>query len=150
MKVPTVATLVAVVAAFTGCSDSTSPAASACNDAVTSLNPTITVGSSVTFDWAPACGVAFLLVEEDASDRWSLLMPTETYSTPATANRITPIITYGQTPAVTGVVAEPPEALIPGVTYDLVLWRMLPPGNDAPCLQRFGQYCLAAVKQFTR
>lgn len=130
--------------------DAAGPDGDACPDETSSVEATVTVGqSSVAFDWTPRCSVALLLVEEEASDRWSISTPEESWTTPALANRIAPPVTYGEVPA--GITESfGPEPLVPGQSYELVLWSILPSGSTAQCLQRFESACLLEVEAFTR
>jgi hypothetical protein len=148
------------------CSDTTAPLVEECDPETVSVAPTVTVGASVVFDWNPACGVALLLVEEGASDRWVINTPESTWYTPSEANAILPPVTYGEAPA--GLEEDfPAEPLVAGQTYELVLWRALPPeaGDGAGCITTLvhsepalpGEpapptqtFCLLTVHAFTR
>jgi hypothetical protein len=135
------------------CSDNlASPEVQECDAGASAVSATIGVNNSgvVTFDWAPACGMMLLLVEEEGSDMWAINAPESSWGSPSAANIILPPVTYGQVPA--GTVADfPASHLVPGVTYELVLWRILPDGNaGSGCMLMFDSACLAAVKEFTR
>ena len=133
-----------------GCSkDSTGPDSAPCTAETGSVTATVTVGTSVRFDWTPRCSVAMVLVEEDASDRWLVSSPEDSWTSADAANKILPPLTYGQTPAGTEI-GEPPATLVAGRTYELILWRMLPSGSTAQCQQRFENMCLLTVTEFTR
>jgi hypothetical protein len=109
----------------------------------------VTVGQSIVIDWQPRCAVALLLVEEDASDRWGVMTPEATWNSPDAANRIRPRVTYGQIPNGT-TQFNPPEPLIPGTTYEVVLWRIVPATVIGNCSQNLEQACLVAVHEFRR
>lgn len=135
---------------LSGCSDSTSPGDNECPAETASVNATVTTAGSVVFDWSPRCAVALVLIEEDADDQWLVSSMNDTETLETSENRLLPPITYGQSPAnATEVSAAVP--LVPGHTYELVLWRVLPAGSStAQCLQHFDNACLVAVKEFTR
>ena len=106
--------------------DGQGPEPIACTDDTGSVEVTVTTGASVRFDWEPACAVALLIVEQEASDRWWSI-GTAIIDEPLLAelreNLITPPVTYGVTPS--GVdELQPPETLVAGVTYELTLWRV--------------------------
>ncbi len=142
--------LVLAGAAILSCSDDpTGPETADCAAETSSVEATVSVGSSVTFDWSPRCAVAFVLVEEDGGDVWWISTSEDDWDSPNLANRITPPVTYGQVPA--GILdSYGPDPLVPGTTYELVLWRILPAGSTAQCQARIGSACLIAVKEFTR
>jgi hypothetical protein len=140
--------LAGAAVALGGCSeDATGPAS--CGAETTSVTPTVAVSQSVTFDWDPACGVALLLIEEDASDQWLVGTPESTWGSPDGANRIFPPVTYGRAPA-GATERDAAASLVAGRTYELVLWRALAPGSTAKCLQNFENMCLLAVHEFRR
>lgn len=119
--------------ALPGCGDdATEP--QPCAPEVTSVDATISTGSTVTFDWSPACAVALLLVEEGFSDRWSVSDPD------MDENTIRPPVTYGVVPA-GATESEAAAELEAGVTYELILWRIDP---------ETGGEILLAVEEFTR
>lgn len=127
--------------------DPTAPEAAACTDDTGTVVATITSGLTPTLEWDPACSIALLLVEEEASDMWGVSTDEGVWDDAAQANRITPPVTYGVAPA--GITAfQDPLPLQAGVTYELVLWRVLPPSSTAPCVQRFENLCLLAVQTF--
>lgn len=145
-------TLLVASTMLVACSDDpASPAAEECDAGITEVSATITTSSdAVVFDWDPTCGMVLLLVEEDASDQWSINAPESNWGSPSMANIILPPVTYGVVPA--GTVADfPASPLAAGVTYELVLWRILPEGNaGAGCIMTFDSACLVAVEEFTR
>lgn len=131
-----------------GCDGSpTGPSAEACGPETTAVTVAVTTGPSVVFDWEPACGVALLLVEEGATDQWFVATDEELWVDPDRANRVFPPVTYGQVPSGD---LESREALplAPGVSYELILWRIVPEGVECP--QRLGTACLIAVQPFER
>jgi hypothetical protein len=103
----------------------------------------------VVFDWAPDCAVAFLLIEEEASDRWGIIAPGLSNSSTESANIISPSVTYGVVPPGTDEIT-PPEPLIAGRTYELLLWKIVPAGSTALCQARFENACLLTIKEFVR
>jgi hypothetical protein len=109
----------------------------------------VTTGTSVKFDWTPRCAVAMILIEEDASDRWSAAPPEDSWTSADAANKILPPVTYGQTPA-GAETGEPPATLVAGRTYELILWRALPGGSTAQCQLRLENMCLLTVTAFVR
>jgi hypothetical protein len=134
------------------CSDGPAgPAAQECDAATTTVAPTVTTSAqSVVFNWNPGCGMVLLLVEENGSDRWAINAPESSWGSQTTANIIRPPVSYGQVPAGT-VAADLPLPLVAGTTYELVLWRILPPGHSgAGCIMKWDSACLTAVKEFTR
>ena len=108
-----------------------------------------TVSASEVFDWSPACAVALLLVEEGASDVWGISTDDATWNSPDQANLIAPPISYGA-PQTGASQFQEPLPLVSGVTYELILWRVLPGGSAAPCQQRLGNLCLLSVHSFVR
>jgi len=145
MRSPLLAILAA--AATLSCSDSSAPRGCAANTG--SVNASVTASpTAVVFDWTPQCAVAMVLVEEDASDMWVVAAPNLSSTSTESSNIILPPVTYGVAPS--GTDADPPQTLIAGHTYDLVLWRVLSSGATANCQQRNGNACLLAVKTFTR
>lgn len=154
MKHRRIYALMARALALAGCDDrptsSEDPASlSSCEAETGSVQVDVSVGTSVVFDWNPRCPVAMLLVEEDASDMWGISTDEATWNRPEDANRIDPAITYGTSqPGVSQF--QDAQRLVTGVTYELILWRVLPEGSTAQCQQRFGNLCLLAVQPFTR
>jgi len=129
--------------------DPTSPEVVPCTAETSSVTATVDAGQSVVFDWEPACGVAMLLVEEDASDMWGISTDEATWTRPDQGNLITPPVTYGVTPS--GVTEfQEPLTFVAGGAYELILWRILPEGSQAQCEERFGNLCLLTVHPFTR
>ncbi|HMA23180.1 MAG: hypothetical protein ACM37U_08170 [Gemmatimonas sp.] len=141
------------LAAAISCSgDSTGPQVASCTEQTASVNVMISVGSSIAFDWTPACQVALLVVENDqGSDRWWIATfdPDADIDPTIEANRIAPRVTFGQMPA-TATHSYGPEDLIAGTTYTVALWRILPKDSPVHCQQSAGSACLIAVKTFTR
>jgi len=114
-----------------------------------SVEATVTVGSSVVFNWEPKCAVALLLVEQNGGDEWGIADPNLSNSSTEAANKILPPVTYGQVPS--GVDEDPPAAaLVPGQSYTLVLWKVVPAGSTVQCQQNSENACLLAVKPFQR
>lgn len=146
--------VIVLVCAFTvACSgDAAGPADAECSAETTSVTATVTGTTSAVFNWTPACAVALLIVEEDGSDMWWISPfagepPADT--TPEAANRITPSVTYGQVPA--GMAhSDETLPLVPGRSYDVALWRVLPAGSQAQCQEKFDNWCLLTMKTFTR
>jgi hypothetical protein len=140
-------------AAVSCSSDSTGPQPPSCLEETSSVNATISVGTSVTFDWTPACPVALLVVEGESSghDVWWIATfgAGDSEIVPTTANRIVPPITFGQVPS-TATSAFGPEPMVAGTIYRVVLWRNLPAGSSLRCQQNAGTGCLLAAKSFTR
>jgi hypothetical protein len=135
--------------------DSAGPTGAECPVGTASVTATVTQGAGPVFSWTPACAVAFLIVEEDASDMWwiSPFADEEALisATPEAANRIAPPVTYGQVPA--GMAhSDETLPLVSGRSYDVALWRMLPAGSQslAQCQTTFENLCLLTVLTFTR
>ena len=148
---------IATILTAVGCgSDSTAPIAEVCSPETTSFTATVSSGRSVVFDWEPTCPMAMVLVEEDGSDMWAIADDegdNNVWDGPDEANLITPPVTYGVVPAVAGepLQTRGPLPLAAGVTYDLVLIRVLSAGGLAQCpgLQ-LENACAVAVHPFTR
>ena len=68
---------------------------------------------------------------------------------PDQVNLITPPVTYGATPSVVDEI-QPPETLVAGVTYELILWRALTENSTAVCQLHRENGCLLAVHEFVR
>lgn len=148
-----VAYALAVVLTVSSCSsDATAPAAKDCADTTTSVNATISVHDSVTFDWTPRCSLALLVVEETMGhDHWWIagFNPDTVDNPTVSANRIAPRVTFGRVPA-TITDSFGPEPLVAGTTYIVGLWRVLPSGSTLQCQQKHGDACLVAVASFVR
>lgn len=135
--------------AMVSCSDGTGPEAGGCTDETGSVTVTVTSGVAPTFDWDPPCAAWLMLVEQDATDWWILEGATGTPGDFEKANLITPPLTYGLAPSTTGVFeTDDPEPLVSGVTYELVLWRILEEGSTANCLMHTDNGCLLAAEAF--
>ena len=149
-SIPLTAGLLAILVVGPSCSDdATEPETVGCTAETASVTATVSSGATPTFNWEPRCAVAIVLVEEDASDQWGLSTDEESWTNPTTGNRITPPITYGTIPQGT-VQTQAPQPLVTGRTYELILWRVLPPGSSASCLQKIENLCLLTVHEFTR
>jgi hypothetical protein len=133
-----------------GCSDDPAqPEPIVCDPELTSVTAFVSSGLSPVLDWEPACPVALVLVEEGGHDKWGIMSDEAGWDQPATANIISPPVTYGVVPD--GLIEIPnPEALEPGVTYELILWSILPAGSTAECQMRWDDACLLTVHPFTR
>ncbi len=157
MKSPGYSLAVVVLLAASACGGSgpTGVSQPPCTAETGTVTPTVSAGRVPVFDWEPACAVALLLIEEDASDYWGISSDEESWTSPEQANRITPPVTYGVVPpGVSQIPDDPfdvpyPIPLEVGVTYELVLWRILPEGSGAVCIERFENVCLLAVHEFT-
>lgn len=103
--------------AFVGC-DNDPIESVECEDDTDAVEISVDVDGSVVFDWLPACEVNLLLVEEDASDVWSV-------ESNGGGNAISPQVTYGTTPS-GAVETMAPAALVGGTTYEVILFRDLP------------------------
>ncbi|MSR19853.1 MAG: hypothetical protein EXR91_02595 [Gemmatimonadetes bacterium] len=93
--------------------------------------------------------MALLLVEEGSGDQWGVTTDDATWGNPVQANLIASPVSYGVVPASTSQL-QAPVTLASGTTYELILWRILPTGNAAPCLGRFGDVCVMASHEFIR
>ena len=105
-----------------------------CNEPMSVEVTVNTATSQPVFDWTPRCPVMLVLVELDGSDQWLLADQGED------GNSIEPPVTYGVVPAGAQQRSDP-EALTPGVSYDVVLWRLHSELADTDVL--------LAVKEFT-
>ena len=146
-------TLWVLALVLAGCSDSPTSgdeqaSRGVCEASTGSVAVTVNSGSPIVFDWDPFCPVAMLLVEEGASDMWGISTDEATWDSPDVANRIEPPVTYGDSSSGASTFQEP-RTLASGVTYELILWRVLPAGSTAQCQQRFGDLCLLTVHPFT-
>jgi hypothetical protein len=133
-------------------SDGTAPQPASCSEQTSSVDATISVGPSVTFNWTPACPVALVLIEpENSGDDvwWIATFASNTDIAPTTENRITPPVTFGQVPS-TAMDSFGPKPMLAGATYKLVLWRNLPTGDALRCQYHSGTGCVVALKTFTR
>lgn len=133
------------------CGDDADPVrpAVACADNLTAVTTTVTQsGDDVRFDWTPRCPVAMVLVEGVNGDAWRLWAPDSLWEGPE-ANLIVPPVTYGESR--TGMVGQPAEALVVGERYDLVLWRVTPPGTRmSGCAAFIENNCIVGLRRFTR
>jgi hypothetical protein len=139
---------VALVVVAGACADDPTGVAAECTDDTGTVAVSVGPGLTPVFSWDPSCAVALLLVEQEASDQWGISTDEATWDDPSQANRISPPITYGVTPASASELSAP-EDLTAGVTYELVLWRVLPDGSTAQCMQTLENLCLMAVHEFT-
>ena len=141
---------IASTALLGGCSDSSPSAPIPCSSSTGSVQATVQQTANGTrFDWQPACAVALLLVEENASDRWVISAPNMDENSTDASNIIVPPVVYGQAPA--GATEDAPaQALVPGRTYELILWKAVSPGTSVTCQSRFGNACMLTVKAFVR
>jgi hypothetical protein len=143
-------TIVATTLVAAACGkDSVSPSATACTAETGSVTATVESGGSIVFDWDPGCSVALLLVEADGGDMWGITTDDATWDNPDQANLITPPVTYGVIPSGASAIQEP-LALVSDVTYDLILWRILPEGSTTECQARFENRCVLTAHSFTR
>ena len=150
MKHATTISLMMLAMAVSACDDDpTGPDAAACTDDTGTVTVTVGSGLQPTIDWDPACAVALLLVEEDAGDQWSITTNEDDWDDPSRANRIVPPVTYGVAPA-NALARDAAVPLRNGVTYEVILWRVLAPGSTAQCQQTFENVCLMSVHEFTR
>lgn len=115
-----VSMLVALTTALMACSnDSTGPGeVPECTDQV---SVSVSAGTEPTFSWAPACRGFLLLVEEGATDVWSVIT--------LGSNDLAPPITYGVVPA-GATELEDPAPLLEGTTYQVIIGRDTGPGDD--------------------
>ncbi len=141
---------VAIAAALSSCSEgSTGPEAPSCLPNTTSVEATVSVAGSVTFNWSPSCPVALLLVEGDDGDTWWVSTPESDWESPEIANKIVPPVIYGQMPA-SATDYYGPDPLLAGGTYELILWRAVPEGVASDCEGGFAGMCLLTIKTFVR
>ena len=106
------------ILSLTACSnDTTDPDRWTCDDPMSVSVAVDTSGSQPAFDWSPSCGVARVLVEQNAMDLWHIgSAPDE--------NGIDPPVMYGVVPQGATEKYGPAHELVPGVTYDVFLWRL--------------------------
>jgi hypothetical protein len=103
-----------VLAVGFGCGDDDGTGPDANRNCTGDVTISVSAGLTPTFTWAPACRVAFFLVEADASDVW--------FIEPTGEQGIASGVTYGVVPA--GARQEEPAiALESGVTYDVIVAR---------------------------
>lgn len=142
---------IAGLAGAIACGDGSGPGDSDCLEDPNSISASVSSGTTPTLSWSPQCTMAVVLVEElDGGDVWALGVPDSLRSTPLSANRILPPLTYGVKPSgVTGVEADVAEPLVSGNRYILLLWRKLSGRKSPPCVLRLDDYCLYAAHQFT-
>lgn len=134
-------------AATLSCGDITLP--QACTANTGSVTASVAKSQNgVVFDWSPACPVAMVLVEDNGSDMWYAAAADLSSTSTESSNIILPPVTYGTAPS--GTDGIPPETLVAGHTYTVVLWRVISAGSTASCQQRNGNACLLTVKSFTR
>ena len=151
MSVRNTGLVAAALALGAACSDSAGPSDNVCKDETTSVEATVATGNSVSFNWAPACEVALVLIEADGSDKWLISTFDEQFRTVGDANKIKPPVTYGVAPSgIAGLQTMQPEQLIAGQRYELILWRRIPANSVASCAVHFDDYCMIALKSFTR
>jgi len=123
--------------------------AAPCADDTGIVSVTVSDAAQPVMAWDPSCAVAMVLIEEEASDQWLVSTDEALWTDPSAANLIAPPVTYGVVPA-GAEQTGPPATLVPGVTYEVILYRILPAGSTATCVQRFEQMCLMAVHAFVR
>lgn len=99
--------------AIAGCTDGATGPDDLGPCTVDSVDVSVSIGTTPTFTWTPACRVILLLVEQGATDQWLL---------EATGEGIASGVTYGTVPA--GATAdEPATPLQAGTTYEIILFR---------------------------
>lgn len=139
--------------ALVGCGDDGSgPEPLVCDDELYQVDATVAIqGSSVVFDWEPACPMAVMIIEEDGADQWLLITDESKWEEPDSANLIYPPVTYGVAPQDIFEVTDADD-LVPGRSYHFVLWRVLPLFGpiETGCIEQEGPVCLVAVELFTR
>ena len=128
------------------------PMAIACTDDTGTVTVTVGAGLQPIFNWEPACAVALLLVEAGSGDVWGISTDNATWDNPVQANLIAPPITYGVAPT-SAPELQAPDPLAPGVSYEVILWRVLASGSTTQCVARVGNpadVCVMAIHEFTR
>lgn len=146
-SVPT-APLAAFAFLLSACSDDgAGPEIPACEAETSSVAVTVGREGGLTFDWSPDCAVFLVIVEEQGSDRWGISTEEDSWNS-TQGNRIVPPLSYGVAPAGIDEFKEA-EELVAGTTYQLILWRALPPNSEVQCIFRFGRQCLLAAHEFT-
>lgn len=126
----TTTSAVLVLLMSVACDDApTAPETSSCD--VAELVLSVEADSGVVFDWVPACPVAVLFLEtENAGDPWVIAAPgaLDGDDLSVSWNIIAPPVTYGVTPFGVDDQDDPADPLLPGVRYQLIVWRVLESG----------------------
>jgi hypothetical protein len=104
--------LAAAVPLLSACGDGgTGPGAS--GPCTGNVSISVSAGTTPTFTWLPPCRVVALLVEQEASDMWFV---------EGTGDGIASGVQYGTVPP-NGAADEPALPLVPGTTYEVILFR---------------------------
>lgn len=149
MKLHWTAGLAGILLGLTAC-DSGGTGPRLCSDDVGAVTVTVSAGTRPTFSWDPACGVALLLVEEQETGRdvWGIRTDEGNWDDHTLANQIRTPIGYPTVPVgITEI--QDPLPLVEGQIYQIVLWRVLPPGSSVVCPEVQDGVCRAALETFT-
>jgi hypothetical protein len=111
--------VVAIGAGCFGCSHASPTAPVAVGPCSADVSATIGSGTSPTFSWSPACKAFALLIEHGSDDIWYVRTDLD---------GIAPSVTYGVLPQNASQYA-PAIPLLPGVTYDFILFSGTSEGN---------------------
>lgn len=135
--------------AVAACSDDEATAPEAlCTDETTTVDVTVSGGTTPTVSGSPACDVALFLIEGEGGDTWLISTDDDEWDDPLQANRISPPIRYGDVPSGIDELWGP-DALTAGSTYQVVLWRVQPTGVFEGCAIAFEGVCALALESFT-
>jgi hypothetical protein len=131
MRLIAAALLIATGNEFSCSAPPTAVVMSSC--ASTKVTVVVSTGPVPIYSWSPSCGVSFLMVQTDGggSALWTV------YGNSSTDHPIMSGVRYGLTPAEARTVAGP-EPLRSGVTYRVVVGRLVCEPGDACTLEPAG------------
>lgn len=105
-----------------GCSED-NPISPTPEDCTGPVQVSVSSGATPTFAWTPLCSLFFVLVEPESSgaDQWGVISDS--------TNAISPPVVYGVVPPGARELT-PPEALVSGITYEVLVFRWTGPGEE--------------------
>jgi hypothetical protein len=154
MRRSTILALTILMAPLTACGGEATGPAGECTDDTRAVSVAVSTGSQPVFDWDPACSIAQLNIEEGGGLKWGIHTDASVWNDPVQANLIVPPVTYGVVPAGSeqfgppDVPFGPPEPLSSGTTYEITLWRVLPPTSSARCDYQYANVCRLSIDDF--
>ena len=142
------ATLALAAVSCACASDNPAALDATCTDETGIVRVTVAARLAPVIDWAPACPVAFLSIDDGLDDKWAIATDTATWADAAQANLIMPPVTYGVAPTSASQLV-PPGALVSLDVYQVNVARVLPAGSTAECFASVPRLCVMEIHLFT-